>query len=156
MFKYPPISKSVITARLIDIKEALGELECFKKMTFQEFRKGKVNYALASFWLQRALEATLSIGTHIIARLPKTETRGALDYSSILPILARHKIVSQQFAQKNAQMGSYRNRLVHQYYKVDEKEIYSIIREHFSDFLKFSDYVEKMIKNPKKYELEVE
>lgn len=156
MFKFPPLSKEVIEARLVDIKEALVELEQFSKMTFKDFKKGRVNFALASFWLQRVLEATLSIGTHIIARLPKAETRGALDYSSILPILAKHKIIPEAFATRNARMASYRNRLVHHYYKIDDKEIFLIIKDHYRYFLKFSDYIELVIKNPQKYGLTIE
>jgi uncharacterized protein YutE (UPF0331/DUF86 family) len=46
-------------------------------------------------------------------------------------------------------LASYRNRLVHLYWKIGEEELLSVIKERFEDIEKFIDYIEKFIKKSK-------
>jgi hypothetical protein len=53
-------------------------------------------------------------------------------------------------------MAGYRNRMVHFYGEITEKEIYIIIQEELEDFYKFLVHVHKVLKNPTRFNLSME
>jgi uncharacterized protein YutE (UPF0331/DUF86 family) len=53
-------------------------------------------------------------------------------------------------------MAGYRNRMVHFYGEITEKEIYSIIQEELEDFYTFLTYINEILRTPAKYNLLVE
>ncbi len=50
-------------------------------------------------------------------------------------------------------MAGYRNRMVHFYAGITEKELRRIIQDNLQDFEKFCFYINKLIKKPEKYGL---
>jgi uncharacterized protein YutE (UPF0331/DUF86 family) len=142
------IDKEKIIERIGDIKSALSELEKYRKMDLKEFLADKNNYPLASYWLRIALEAMLVIGTHILSRLPFNGRKK--DYTQVILSLGDYDVLPKDFAQKIKGLASYRNRLVHLYWKIGEEELLSVIKERFEDIEKFIDYIEKFIKKSTK------
>jgi uncharacterized protein YutE (UPF0331/DUF86 family) len=138
------IDKEKIIERIGDIKSALNELKKYRKMDLKEFLSNKDNYPLASYWLRIALEAMLVIGTHILSRLPFNGRKK--DYTQVILSLGDYNVLPKDFAQKIKGLASYRNRLVHLYWKIGEEELLSVIKERFEDIEKFIDYIEKFIK----------
>ncbi len=49
------------------------------------------------------------------------------------------------FAKKIANMVSFRNILVHDYMRVDEKIMVDILKNHLDDFSQFMNYINKWI-----------
>jgi len=47
-------------------------------------------------------------------------------------------------------LASYRNRLVHLYWKISEEELFSVIKERFEDLEKFIEYIEEFIEKSAK------
>jgi uncharacterized protein YutE (UPF0331/DUF86 family) len=142
------IDKEKIIERIGDIKSALAELEKYRKMDLKEFLADKDNYPLASYWLRIALEAMLVIGTHILSRLPFNGRKK--DYTQVILSLGDYNVLPKDFAQKIKGLASYRNRLVHLYWKIGEEELLSVIKERFEDIEKFIDYIEKFIEKSAK------
>lgn len=137
-----------IIARIEDIKNAMVELERFKAMGQKDFLSEKNNFYLASYWLRIALEAVLTIGTHILSRLPSNGKKK--DYTQVILSLADYKVIPIKFAQKIRGMAGYRNRLVHLYWKVSPEEIFKTIKEDLDDFRVFVKHIEKFISSSKK------
>lgn len=82
------------------------------------------------------MEGVLTVGTHILSRLPvKTK-----DYQEIILALGKQKIIPKDFAEKNKKLASYRNRMVHIYWEISEKEIYQIVQDHLKELEKFCEY----------------
>lgn len=135
--------KEKIIERLSDIKNAVLELEKFGKMDFEEFSKDNNNYNLSAYHLRIAIEAVLIIGTHILSRIPQNGKKK--DYTQVILSLADYGVLSKEFSQKIKGMAGYRNRLVHLYWKIESKEIFSIIKENLSDFGEFIKYIEKFL-----------
>lgn len=136
MIKYAPLDISKIKNLIAEIQENIRELRKLSSSSFKEFHKDKRNYGLTEHHLRRALEGVLTIGTHILSRLPvKTK-----DYQEIILALGEQKIIPKDFAEKNKKLASYRNRLVHIYWEISEKEIYQIVQEHLRDLDKFCEY----------------
>ena len=138
-------NKEKIIERISDIKNAVLELERFQKMDLEEFLKDSDNYNLSAYHLRIAVEAVLIIGTHILSRIPQNGKKK--DYTQVILSLADYNILPKDFSQKIKGMAGYRNRLVHLYWKIEPKELLSVIKEDLSDFEKFINYIEKFLQN---------
>jgi uncharacterized protein YutE (UPF0331/DUF86 family) len=148
-----PLNYETIRSRLAYIEDSLKSLQRFKGKTFKEFSSNPDNFRIAFYDLHRALEAVIDIGSHILSRLPGAR---ATSYKEIPLLLGKNKIIPSEFAKKEFfQMAGYRNRMVHFYSEISEKELYKIIRENLKDLKKFCGYINKVITNPKKYGLSI-
>lgn len=139
------LDKEKITERIEDIKNASLELKKFQKMDLKEFLSDKNYFALTSYHLRIAIEAVLTIATHILSRLPSNGKKK--DYTEIILSLADYDVLSKKFAEKIKGMSGYRNRLVHLYWKVSPEEILTIVKEDLNDFNEFIKHIKKFIKS---------
>lgn len=152
MIKYSPINANKIRNLIADIQNNIKELSYFASMSPDKFVSDSKNYGLAEHYLRRSLEGILTIGTHILSRLPvKTK-----DYQEIILGLAKNGIVPEDFAQKNKKLAGYRNRLVHMYWEISKEEIHNVIQQHLKDLDDFCFYFQQVIKEPNKFGLETE
>jgi len=138
-------NKEKIIERISDIKNAVLELERFQKMDLEEFLKDSDNYNLSAYHLRIAVEAVLIIGTHILSRIPQNGKKK--DYTQVILTLADYNVLPKDFSQKIKGMAGYRNRLVHLYWKIEPKELLSVIKEDLSDLEEFIGYIEKFLQN---------
>jgi len=146
-----PLNKEILRSRVSSIEESLKSLERYKNRSFNEFHSNPDNFRIAFYDLHRALEATMDIGSHILSRIPGAR---ATSYREISLLLGKNKIVPVSFAEKELlQMAGYRNRMVHFYSEITEKELYKIIQDNLQDFEKFCSYINRLITNPEKYGL---
>lgn len=140
----PPIDKQKVLDRLLDIERASKELERFKGMDYSQFTADKDNFPLASYWLRIAIEAALTIGTHILSRLPQNGKKK--DYTQIILSLGDYEVLPKEFADKIKGMAGYRNRLVHLYWEVKDEELYKTVKERLGDFKEFANYIREYVK----------
>ena len=136
--------KEKIIERIGDIKNAVLELEKFQKMDLDEFLKDNDNYNLSAYHLRIAIEAVLTIGTHILSRIPQNGKKK--DYTQVILSLADYGVLPKDFSQKIKGMAGYRNRLVHLYWKVEPKELLTVIKENMGDLEEFISHIEKFLK----------
>lgn len=144
---FPKISKERILDRLADMEMAYKELEKFYKMEPAEFSDDKDNFPLASYWLRLVIEAVLTIGTHILSRLPQNGQRK--DYTQVIVSLGDYEVIPKEFAEKIKGMAGYRNRLVHLYWQVKRDELLKTIKENLNDFKEFNSYIRVYLRNIK-------
>ncbi|HWR58822.1 MAG TPA: DUF86 domain-containing protein [Thermodesulfovibrionales bacterium] len=149
-----PLNRETLLARLSFIEASIRSLRRFEGMSFQKFHADPDNFRIAFYDLQRALEAIMDIGTHILSRIPGAR---ATSYKDIPLLLGKNKIVAVSFAEKKLlQMAGYRNRMVHFYSEITEKELFNIIQDDLEDFERFCAYIDRVISNPAKYGLDIE
>jgi uncharacterized protein YutE (UPF0331/DUF86 family) len=86
--------------------------------------------AIAESYLRRSLEAIFDIGRHIIA---KTAGKGIVEYKEIAIALGDRGVITRQLAERLRLMAGYRNRLVHFYHEVNDKELYLITKSNLAD-----------------------
>jgi uncharacterized protein YutE (UPF0331/DUF86 family) len=66
-------------------------------------------------------------------------------------------VIPREFAgDQLAKMAGYRNRMVHFYGEITEKEIYNIIQQELNDFDSFITFIERVLKDPQEFNLRVE
>lgn len=147
------IEKDIIIKRINGIQQELSELRQLGLLGFEEFSKGN-GFKLAQFHLHRALEGVFNISSHILSRLPGGQ---ATTYKEIALKLGEPGIVSKDFAETSlVLMAKYRNRLVHFYADIEEKEIYDIIKNNLGDFEVFLAAIKNVLENPGKFGLETD
>ncbi|MHA1664722.1 MAG: type VII toxin-antitoxin system HepT family RNase toxin [Candidatus Njordarchaeales archaeon] len=147
-----PLNKEVLVSRLEEIRQDLEELKSFQRISFEEFDKG-YNFAISEHYLRRALEAIFDIGSHILSRIPGARPT---TYKEVAMLLGRYEIVPNNFVEeKLVKIAGYRNRLIHFYYEIKEKELYQIIQNNMEDIEKFCSYIKEVVENPGKFRLEV-
>jgi uncharacterized protein YutE (UPF0331/DUF86 family) len=140
--KQVPLNRETLLSRLSYIEESVKSLGRFKNKSFKEFHANPDNFRIAYYDLQRALEAAMDIGAHILSRIPGAR---ATSYKEIPLLLGKYRIVPLDFAENELlRMAGYRNRMVHFYSEITEKELYKIIKENLNDFEKFSSYEPRM------------
>lgn len=136
MIKYAELDISKVKNLIAGVQENIKELRELSVLSFEDFHKDKRSYGLCEHHLRLALEGILTIGTHILSRLP-SETK---DYQEIIIGLGKYGVIPEVFAEDNKKLASYRNRMVHIYWEISEKEIYEIIKQHLGHLDKFCEY----------------
>jgi uncharacterized protein YutE (UPF0331/DUF86 family) len=146
-----PLNKEVLQTRISYIEDSLRSLERFKGVSLKKFHSNSDNFRIAFYDLHRALEAVMDIGSHILSRIPGARPSS---YKDIPRLLEKHKIIPNNFASNQlTKMAGYRNRMVHFYGEITEQELYNIIQEELEDFYTFCAFVNKILKDPSKFNL---
>jgi uncharacterized protein YutE (UPF0331/DUF86 family) len=149
-----PLNKEMLQTRISYIEDSLRSLERFKGIPYEEFRSNADHYRIAFYDLHRALEAVMDIGSHILSRIPGARPGS---YKDIPRLLEKDKIIPGDFANEALiKMAGYRNRMVHFYGEVTEREIYGIIQTELNDFYTFIFHINAVLRNPSKYHLSIE
>ena len=93
--------------------------------------------------LQLAAEASLDIGQHIIAR---EGFRTPDDNSDVFAVLSEENVIPAALLPKLVQMARFRNLIVHDYARIDDRIVLSILKERLEDFDRYAqaviDYLE--------------
>lgn len=132
------VNKELILDRLSRIRENLKYLKELSKLKIEEFTSDFKAVGSAERLLQISIEACLDIGNHIISRCGLERPR---EYKDVFLILGRKGIIPYPFAERLVPMVKFRNRLVHLYWKVSEKEVYEVIQNNFKDMEEFINHV---------------
>jgi uncharacterized protein YutE (UPF0331/DUF86 family) len=85
----------------------------------------------AKYLLIVVTEAALDICNHLAAR---KGGRSPEDYADCMKILGELGALEEGLTVRMSKMARFRNLLVHLYWKVDDREVYRVIREHLDDF----------------------
>lgn len=132
----------LIEDRISFINKAVARLQRLSALQENAFLEGDAP-AIAESYLRRSLEALFDIGRHIIA---KTAGKAAVEYKEIARVLGDCRIVSKELAEKLVLMAGYRNRLIHFYHEVGDKELYFIVTDHLNDLREFVNEIKEFIK----------
>jgi len=134
------VNKDVIRRKTHYIEANQDKLAYLSKLTSQEFSEDFRNIEAAKHLLQVSIEAMLDIANHIIARnrwgIPTKS-------SDSIRILREKGYFSQQEEALFGNMIKFRNRVVHLYHDINDKEIYKILQENLQDFSLFLKAIAK-------------
>jgi uncharacterized protein YutE (UPF0331/DUF86 family) len=88
--------------------------------------------------IQRACEAALDMGQHLIRRESMGLPQSARD---VFTLLAKNGLIEQELAEALKHMVGFRNIAVHDYQSLQLPITVKIITEHLDDFLRFAQTV---------------
>ncbi|MBI4686399.1 MAG: DUF86 domain-containing protein [Nitrospirae bacterium] len=133
------INKIFVQRKISLIQNELAHLMPFSKYSFNEIASDYIKQAAVERFLERVINRAIDINQHIIAELSTKDTEPPLDYVQTFLRLADFEIYPCEFAQEIS-VGT-RNKLVHEYDKIDQEKIYSSISDCLKDYHKYCDYV---------------
>lgn len=125
-----PLSERIVTARIAWVREMLSRMRALPMATYEDFVSDVRNVASAESYLRRGLEAILDLGRHILAKGFAVATT---EYKEIPTRLQEVGVLDPSVAVTLTRLAGYRNRLVHFYHEVGEKELYEICSQQLSD-----------------------
>ena len=129
------INKNFINERLLMINSFLKELYKLAELDEETFLSQNLYTAACESFLRRTLEAIFDIGRHILSKSGYIDLSS--EYKSIAKGLVEIGAVDKKLGEKLIQMAGYRNRLVHMYHLISDKELYQIIKSDLKDIENF-------------------
>ncbi|MHA1881877.1 MAG: type VII toxin-antitoxin system HepT family RNase toxin [Candidatus Thorarchaeota archaeon] len=116
----------LVNRKLAEIKRLLSEIKKVTNLDIEEFLSDPYIKDATKYKLIVAIEASISVCNHIVARelneIPSS-------YSDCFTNLGNHKIISDDLAKELASMAKFRNLVVHVYWRVDDKKVFEIAQE---------------------------
>lgn len=85
-----------------------------------------------------AIESAIDMCNHIIAR---NGLRVPEDYGDTFRVLAENGVYDQAFSEELRNMAKFRNRLVHLYWELDDRQVFEILQTRLNDFKQFLDAI---------------
>ena len=138
-----PLNIKLLEDRLGFISHAVERMKRLAALREEEFLSGE-NPAAAESYLRRTLEAMFDIGRHITARMAG---KGIVEYKDIARALCDHGIIRKDSAATLVLMAGYRNRLVHFYHEITERELYRILCSNLFDIEDFSKQIATFLRS---------
>lgn len=124
------VKPEIIRRRLQRFAEYRRILERFQHYDLSTFLSDPEHYGSAERFLQLVIEATLDIGSHIVA----DENLGSIEQSRDVPRrLREHGHISEDLERRWIRMIGFRNILVHEYMEIDRAIVHDLVCNRLSD-----------------------
>lgn len=115
---------------LAAFKQAQKRLQDLARLPKEEFLADPDKIGSAKYHFIVAIEAAIDLSNHIIAR---NNLRIPEDYADTFRVLGEAGIFPPEFTATLIKMASFRNRLVHIYWDVDNDTLYNILVNGLKD-----------------------
>lgn len=136
------IIKEQFEEKINNLLEIYGGLKKLQKFTQEDLKQNIENVWAVSFGLVAGIEAVLDISQYILAEKGvKIES-----YSKIPGKLLEAKIIDKNFSERMQKMVGFRNRAIHNYPSLDERQLYEILQKDTKDFKKFLEIANQYLK----------
>ncbi len=134
---------SKIYSKLESLKSYISILNGVKDITLNEIEKDAIKRGAIERYLQLAIESCIDIAELIISdqRLPTPLTS-----KETIEILGKEKIIDEEFSKRFSKAAGFRNILIHDYLKIDYKELLRNLKENLEDFDTFIKEILKFLK----------
>ncbi len=125
------VRPEVIRKRLQRLEAYLDVLQHLARYSEADFLASPERYGSAERFLQLAIEATLDIGTHLVADLHLGPTEASRD---VPQRLSEAGVIPPDLRETWIRMIGFRNILVHDYLDLDRHLVYRVLQDHLGDF----------------------
>jgi uncharacterized protein YutE (UPF0331/DUF86 family) len=126
-----------------ELRKSLKSLRKLSKLEEKRFLKDTDKIASAKYNFIVAIEACIDMCNHVISR---NEFRIPEDYSDSFGVMRDAGAFDVPLVDNLIKMAKFRNRLVHLYWKVDDKTVYRILQHHLDDFKMFLNAIAVFLK----------
>lgn len=136
------VDKSLVLRKIDKIGAYLGVVRQKKDPGVNAFQNDRDLQSIVLFNLIQAIQTCIDIGTHIISDarwdMPGTQ-------ADIFDTLAKNKVIGPQLSKKMIQMAGFRNRIVHEYERIDLKIVHRVWQNNSKDLDAFCRAVVKYL-----------
>lgn len=139
-----PVDREGLKVKLRQLEEYVNDVKKLRSRPEREFVERSDTEVLAERHIEKACQAALDIANHIVA---ESGLGAPSMYRDLGYILAKERIITTDMAKKMEEIAKFRNRLVHEYARLDPNLIYQIVQTHIDDLVLFAKqiytYIEK-------------
>ena len=132
------INKDYITKKISQGQDYLKIARSVLVLSDEKILSSIKDITLLERYFQLSVETILDINNYIIK---EANLKLADDLKSTFKILADNNILEQNFAQKFSDIVGLRNKIVHDYEKIDGNKFVSEFRRHNNDFDEYFKYI---------------
>ncbi|PMQ00881.1 MAG: hypothetical protein CBR30_08915 [Dictyoglomus sp. NZ13-RE01] len=126
-------NKDKISKLIFEMRKAISRLDSISEIDKEEFLKNQDKIDSAKYNFIIAIESAIDICNHLISQ---NGFRPPQDYADTFVVLAEQGILEDEFVNNLKNMVKFRNRLVHIYWEINNKQIYMILKNNIRDLKK--------------------
>jgi uncharacterized protein YutE (UPF0331/DUF86 family) len=123
--------------------EYLAVLRELRNVPAQALVGDLVRMGSIKYYLQVSIESCIDAAQHVIA---SEGFRPPNDYADTFTVLAERGILEQDFAERLRRMAKFRNRLVHLYGAIDDRQVVEVLGKDLGDFDAFRERILALLK----------
>ena len=134
----PLFDEEVVVRLVTELRKSAVRLRDISKLSETEFLKDPDKIGSAKYHFIVAIECCIDMCNHIIAR---NGFRAPEDYGDTFRVMSEEGALREDFSDELVNMAKFRNRLVHLYWEVKDKQVYEILQTRLDDFKKLLDAI---------------
>ena len=132
----------IIVNKLIKMEKYINELEKYKPQTYNKYKNKQLKRYAVERLIQLIIDLALDINNILIKKADKYP---AQDYYPSFLELIDLEILPEEFAKDIAPSTGIRNRLVHEYEKIDDRIVFQNLDKLIDYYLDYIKYVNQNI-----------
>ncbi|OLS01551.1 type VII toxin-antitoxin system HepT family RNase toxin [Tissierella creatinophila] len=141
------MTKDIISLINKKLKELEQNLIFLKNVSF-EINRENLKKDIIRYWgiergIHICIESVIDIANILIS---SSEIEKPSTYRETILILSELDIIPKNFSKDLAKMVGFRNILVHDYINIDEEIILDVLNNKLNDFIRFTSYINKWVK----------
>lgn len=134
----PLFNPDKITKLISEMRKSVSHLKTLGALSNESFLGDPDKIASAKYHFIVSIESAIDISNHIISQ---NGYRTPDDYADTFQVLAEKGVFNNEFAGELKDMSKFRNRLVHLYWEVDDRQVFEILQKRLDDFKTFLENI---------------
>jgi len=132
------VKPEIVSKKVALIRDHLERVKSQKDCSLNDFLKDRDRQDIVCFNLYHAIQACMDLASHLISDegwgLPTS-------YREMSEILFQKQVITSELRESLKEMIGFRNRLAHEYGKIDFDEVYEIMQNHLPDIEKYIESI---------------
>ena len=138
----PQFDQETMVKLVSELRKNVARLQDLSRLAKAEFLKDPDKIGSAKYHFIVAIESCIDMCNHVISR---NGFRAPEDYGDTFRVMNEEGAFEQDFSDELVNMAKFRNRLVHIYLEVENKQVYEILQDRLNDFKKFIDSISNFL-----------
>ena len=134
----PLYDKEKILKIVSELRKSVRRLQSLRNLSQDKFIKDPDKIGSAKYHFIVAIESSIDMCNHIISR---NGYRVPEDYADTFRVMAEVGTITEDFSEELMKMAKFRNRLVHIYWEINDKQLYQILQNNLDDLKKLLDSI---------------
>lgn len=136
------ISRWSVSGKMEKLREYAKYLKVYRTYPPEKIKKDHTLQGALLHYLQLSIKCTIDMGEIIIS---EGKFRKPQEAREVFSILAAHKILPADFAERFSNVTGFRNILVHEYAEVDLDKVYEYLQQDLKDFDFYAQCIAKFL-----------
>jgi uncharacterized protein YutE (UPF0331/DUF86 family) len=130
----PQFDQETMVKLVSELRKNVARLRDLSALSEAEFLKDPDKVGSAKYHFIVAIESCIDMCNHVISR---NGYRAPEDYGDTFRVMNEEGALEPDFSDELVNMAKFRNRLVHIYLEVENKQVFEILQNRLDDFKKF-------------------